>query len=124
MKYILILLLLVNVAEAANPKCHKRINRPDGPGGFLWKPVSDSGSLVVLFPREYSVPFKFVRVYRTGKKKPKRRVETLRFTGFHNDDRQHWRGVLQGGDYTGRIRVKNGRKVCRWRVRKPKFRAD
>ena len=124
MKYLILAVLITSVAVAENPVCHRRIQRPDGHGGFLWKPVSDAGGLVVLFPKEYDVPFSRVMVYRKGKKKAYKRRERLRFTGFANGNRQHWRGRLEGSDYTGRIRVKNGDKICRWRVRNPEERND
>ena len=118
--------LLLTGAEvnAENPPCPKRAQRLDGLGGFLWKPESDSGGLVVLFPKEYAEKFKWVRVYRKGKKKAYKRAERLRFTGVANGNRQHWRGWLHGGEYTGRIRVKDGDRVCRWKVQNSRERAD
>lgn len=77
-----------------NPIC-SGVMGEDGPGNFLWKPKGDhSGTLVVLFPASFVVPFSSVTVARkTGT------TEQLSFTGFSNGDRQTWRGSQPGGKY-------------------------
>lgn len=80
------------------PNCDKVLNSRDGSGGFLWKPSSDSGGLVVLFPGRFQTPFESVKVVTNGKVK-----EKLRFTGFANADaegeRQHYRSDRSGGSF-------------------------
>jgi hypothetical protein len=63
--------------------------------GYLWKPVSDRGQLVILLP----APF-------TGKTTKAGRlvngstlVESLSHSGVANGDREHYRGSKAGGSY-------------------------
>lgn len=101
--------------ENGEADCAGEVLGVDGPGGFLWKPESDSdGNLVILFPPEYGV--EFIAVY----------VETLAgeteggvFAGFSNPNRQTWRFSLPGEAYTGRVRVDLGTQECLWNVSQP-----
>jgi hypothetical protein len=103
--------------EPVNPECTKVMGK-DGPGGFLWKPKSDNtGTLVVLFPSQFAKKFETVEapIKKGGKEK-------LYFTSFGNGDRQHWRGRLAGGKYTGKIVANPGN--CIWKVDTPAQRVD
>lgn len=73
---------------------------PDGPGGALWKPVSEGdGNLVILFPGDWQAPFR-VQVQRTNGN-----LEACIFGECGNDDslgpRQTCRVSLPGAAYTG-----------------------
>lgn len=95
-------------------KAHKL----DGPGGFLWK-ESDHGGLVVLFPKKFKRAFKRVRV---GK-------DSLRYSGFANGDRQHWRHSKSSREFADGSLVKaiankkHGKKHC-WNIGKAGERND
>jgi hypothetical protein len=87
-----------------NPVCKEVESFKDGGGGNVWKPESDHGGiLVVLLRDEFVKQFSSCEVTRKGGK-----VESLRFTGFSNGNRQTWRGSLSGGRYED-----NGRVVCK-----------
>lgn len=89
-----------------NPMC---MNPMEFEGGMLWKPESDSGGLVVLIRDEFVVPFESCYVVtKKGKE------EQLRFTGFANGDRQHWRGQRKGGRYMGAVTCVDSDQLCIW----------
>lgn len=102
-----------------NPLC-LGIKTLDGPGGFLWKPLSESdGNLVILFPSEFVT--KFLEVL----------AETLEgefergsFAGYGNPDRQTWRFTQPGDAYTGIVIVDTGMGECQWVVPTPSERQD
>lgn len=101
-----------------NPRCVDVMGK-DGGGGFLWKPVSDRGKLVVLLPKEFERQFEQVLVY------PKKGgSESLQWDGFKNEDRQHWRGKLEGKRYTGLVTAIDVDQVCEWKVSSPGERND
>ena len=98
-------------------KCQK----PDGPGGFLWK-ESDHGGLVVLFPARYKRPFRSVGVFRRN-----RLVEQLFYTGKANGDRQHWRSNMSITEFPDRrlkVRAFRRRRSICYRIRDPHVRND
>lgn len=68
----------------------------DGPGGFLWKPKSDSdGKLAVLLPPQISGGVRScVLVGPDGKQ-----LEAGKDGGVGNGDRQHYRFSRPGGQY-------------------------
>ncbi|MCB9029726.1 MAG: hypothetical protein H6619_01630 [Deltaproteobacteria bacterium] len=98
---------------------------PDGGGGFLWKPVSDSnGKVVVLTPGgEFHENLRIV--------KDEQVLETLDYVGnSDNSDsnglRNHFRGDLPGGSYPNNITVittLNGQNHC-WLISDPGERVD
>lgn len=68
----------------------------DGPGGFVWKPVSDSdGKLAVLLPEKFSNNVAGV----TLKSADGQTLEEGRFTGIGNGNRAHFRFDKPGGGY-------------------------
>lgn len=102
--------------------CLGKLNGVDGPGGFTWKPESDStGSLVIFFPSDYTEPFESVMVTQLFGS-----PEFGIFDGFNADDafgeRQIWRFNFPGSAYIGLIRVTIGSAdsagggVCLWNV--------
>ena len=109
---------------SSNPTCSD-VMGTDGPGGFLWKPKSESGgTLVVLLPGKFQSTFESVQVHRRN------RVEELRFTGYSNFDqdgeRQTWRASRPGEAYTGRVEARGGNplQTCVWVVDNPSRRQD
>lgn len=106
--------------EPTNPIC-RDVMGPDGAGGFLWKPASESdGNLVLVFPDEFERPFEQVSVFRKGD----HRRNHCRYTGKANGNRQHWRCPLPGVFYDGRVEAVDIEQVCEWKVRRPKERND
>ena len=92
-----------------NPECNG--NQLFGSGENIWKPRGENQpSLVILLDGKFQDPFSCVAELKRGG------VETLRFTGFANAApnglRQHHRGNLPGGKYTGRIECTDSRQVC------------
>ena len=75
---------------------HPRGNNVDGPGGFLWKPVSSSdGKLVVLAPASLTG-----RIHRCNVLRPNgSHIVGGRYTGVHNGGREHFRYPRPGRDY-------------------------
>lgn len=70
-------------------------------GGTLWKPASDHyPSCVFLIRSEFTAPFKCTIERRSGK------VETLRFTGFSNGDRQTHRCGGRANEYKDNATIK------------------
>ncbi|MBM3266143.1 MAG: DUF4214 domain-containing protein [Candidatus Sericytochromatia bacterium] len=68
----------------------------DGPGGFLWKPVSDSdGKLAVLLPEKLTNNAR--AAYLEGPDGTK--LEDGRYAGNGNGGREHFRFRKQGGAY-------------------------
>ena len=107
----------------------------DGPGGFLWKPISENPrlvapgvfrrTLVVLLPGKFQSQFRqVILVRKTG------REELADFTGFSNFDqdglRQTWRGDFQGKEYDGSVVAVGGDpdQECRWKIDRPARRND
>ncbi|MCK6552015.1 hypothetical protein L6R52_39655, partial [Myxococcota bacterium] len=82
------------------------------PGGFLWKPVSDSdGRLAILTPEKLTGQIAGVSV-----KDPSGRViESGRPAGVGNGDREHFRFSRPGGAFPPgsvvEIKLKNGETV-------------
>lgn len=62
--------------------------------GNVWKPVSDSGTLVVILKESYNANTVTVKT-KDGS------YEDLRYTGRANGNRQHWRGIYPGSRYAG-----------------------
>lgn len=74
----------------------------DGPGGFLWKPVSDSnGKLVVLLPPKLAGQAKSVEVQDASGKT----LAQGRYTGDANGGRPHFRFDKPGAAYGNDLRV-------------------
>ena len=91
----------------------------DGPGGFLWKPVSETdGNLAILFPEEYK-KFLSVRVTNatTGE------IEDLVYSSS-DGGRQVWRASEPGEAYSGQVISDNGTSECTWVVSDPAIRND
>jgi hypothetical protein len=66
-------------------------------GGFLWKPVSDkNGDLVVLLPKKLTGKIDEVRVLSAD---GKRTLETGRYSGVGNGNREHFRFSQPGTSY-------------------------
>lgn len=103
--------------NSMNPSCNS-VMGVDGPGGFLWKPKSDSnGNAVVLLPGTFQARFD-----RVEKKRKDGQTESFTFTGFSNFDqdglRQTWRGSKPGGSYTSNSNVVAtlGDTMCKWKI--------
>lgn len=111
----------VTATPIPNPICTS-VKGSDGAGGFLWKPKSDNtGTLVVLFPSDFTEKFKQVTVI----KKKDGKEEKLVFSAFANGNRQHWRGKLAGGKYTGLVTTTSpDENICQWKVKTPAKRVD
>jgi hypothetical protein len=94
---------LLNIEEAATPLSEKvfEVSRNDGPGSFLWKPISESdGNLVVLLPSHFRQRLEKVELNHGGG------VETGRFAGdTMNDNRVHYRFSRRGSSYGSNIRL-------------------
>lgn len=110
-----------------NPTCdhYSTFFPPDGAGGFLWKPVSESnGNLAVLLPGKFKKQFNKCTVY-DGKV-----ADSLRFDKFANPDsygdRQHWRGNHPGSYYNSPALVvcNDGVQDCAWHISTPNSRID
>lgn len=83
-------------APAAGAADHGPSIKVDGPGGFLWKPVSDSdGRLAVLAPPSLAGRVASCVVKDTDGNV----IERGRFTGNGNGDRDHFRFTRQGSAY-------------------------
>ena len=66
-------------------------------GGFLWKPVSDkNGDLVVLLPKNMTSKVQEVRVLSADGKTT---LETGRYSGIGNGNREHFRFSQPGSSY-------------------------
>ncbi len=113
--------------ELINPVCNGIQKSYDGPGGFLWKPVSESdGNLAVHFPGKFQKPFDSVKVTRKGGK-----IENLRYVGKgnpdSNGDRLLYRGSAPGQQYKalGLVEAQNGAdNLCTWKIDYPSQRID
>lgn len=105
--------------ELTNPYCVKTMGA-DGPGGFVWKPKSESdGKLVILFPEKFERDFEKVIVYpKAGG------MEGLNCYARTNGNRLTCRGQMPGGRYTGLITALDVDQVCEWSVTTPKQRVD
>ena len=76
----------------------------DGPGGFLWKPTSDSnGRLVVIWPPQYTGRIGSCSIHSGYPTSAKNRIETGLFSSVGNGGRAHFRFSRQGGAYGGNI---------------------
>lgn len=76
----------------------------DGPGGFLWKPVSESnGRLVVLFPPEFTGIVQSGEVHNRFPPKSSSLMDTGNYGGVHNGGRAHFRFSKPGGAYGGNV---------------------
>lgn len=96
----------------------------DGPGGFLWKPVSDStGKLAVLLPPQYAGVAQ--AAYLVGP--DGERLEKGQDGGVGNGDRQHYRFSKPGGKYppgtTVVVELANG-ETATWTVKNTNHRND
>ncbi len=106
--------------DGSNPDCSADPFGVDGAGGFLWKPVSDSrSSLVVLFPDSYDVQFERVVATRLDGTQ-----EEGAFSGFANGNRQHWRFVEAGENYNGALQIFDEAQECSAFVANPAERQD
>lgn len=92
-----------------NPICEgeQRFGRDNN----VWKPKSDAtssipNSLVAILSERWVEPFVCIATLKNGA------VEVLKFTGFANGDRQHHRGVLPGGRYTGDVLCTDSQQDC------------
>lgn len=102
-------------AGASRPKASRaagKTEKLDGPGGFLWKPVSDSnGKLVVLLPSKLAGQAKSVEVQDASG----RTLAKGRYTGDANGGRPHFRFDKPGAAFGQDVRVvatlADGRKV-------------
>ena len=110
----------IPITQPNDPMCDGAVMGPDGAGGFLWKPISDNdGHLVILFPPEFERTFNRVYVVNAIGL-----AEDLRFTGFANGNRQHWRASMSGDHYTGRVIAESSTGTCFWEVSNPSIRND
>lgn len=116
----------VPTSPPVNPVCNGEQRVPDGPGGFLWKPVSESdGKVAVHFPGKFQVPFSQVTMTRKDGKK-----ESFRYVGKGNPDsqgeRQLFRGAYPGSQYMkgAFVEAVNGDNLCRWKIGTPGQRID
>ena len=108
-----------NNGDSSDRLC-KGTQRIDGPGGFLWKPSSESDeNLVVLFPKEFVDDFLSVIA-----ELPDGTFEEGVLSGDTNGDRQTWRFSMPGGEYTGRLLVDDSGQECEWVVDDPSERQD
>ncbi len=97
-KLFLVVCLLFPVLASAQVQCDFRMSGNDGTNGFLFKNSDGRGS-VVLLPKWLGEACETVKIFRRRPvcRRPDqkcrfvRRVANLRFTGFANGDRQHWR---------------------------------
>jgi len=78
----------------------------DGPGGFLWKPVSERlGSLVCLFPQEYIGIITKADLYRKVGTALELVETGIFWTRDYNGPRDHWRYVNPGAHYGQNVYV-------------------
>jgi len=92
-----------------------QVELPRPPAGasntFLWKPISDKGSLVVLVP--YSLSQQPIGTLTAN-------GEKLNYTGIHNGDRAHYRSPKKGEAFGNDIKVEykhpHINKVYKWTV--------
>ena len=106
--------------DGTNPVCSGDMG-VDGPGGFLWKAVSESdGNLAIHFPKEFQRKFLSVSVVvdQIGI------AEEGSFSGFANGSRQLFRFDQPGGAYTGRVIAEDVNQTCFWEVSNPQDRQD
>lgn len=95
--------------------------------GFLWKPVSEHGKVVVLLPKNMrDKKSAWVRIVsKEGKK-----IETLVYWGpldeNPKDMRQIWRGKLKGEKYPKpcEVHTKYDGKVYAWKIKNPAKRTE
>lgn len=89
-------------AHASKGAGSPRGSRVDGPGGFLWKPKSESdGNLVVLLPNELRGQVDSVEIKKDGVT-----LESGRFTGdTKNGNRPHFRFDKPGAGYGDNVEV-------------------
>ena len=72
----------------------------DGPGGFLWKPRSESnGKLVVIWPPQYSGKIGACTLHSGFPTSSKNHIETGAFSAIANGGRAHYRFSRFGGAY-------------------------
>jgi hypothetical protein len=113
-----------STSDQNNPSCATNANTIDGPGGFLWKPNSESdNNLVVLFAASYDLQFQSVEALRVDGG-----IDAGTFSGFANGGRQHFRFPSPGSAYTGQLTVANPQgdtlEECTWIVSNPEVRND
>jgi hypothetical protein len=93
--------LLLNIEADSVPLSEQNliVSRNDGPGSFLWKPVSESDkNLVVLLPSHFRKRLDRVELRHSGG------VENGRFTGdTMNENRVHYRFSRPGSRYGANI---------------------
>jgi len=76
------------IPTPTNPRCDKTEDMVDGPGGAVWKPVSESdGFPVLLMPARYC-DVEQVNIYRNGKK-----IADMNQTDCEEFGRGVWRGA-------------------------------
>lgn len=76
----------------------------DGPGGFLWKPNSDSnGRLVVIWPAQYTGRIGSCTIHSGYPTSSKNRIETGVFSSVGNGGRAHFRFSRPGGAYGANV---------------------
>jgi len=74
----------------------------DGPGGFLWKPISESdGKLVVLLPANLAYQVADVILRDSDGNE----IDRGRQAGYHNEGREHFRFSKSGRGYPDGVRV-------------------
>ena len=105
------------------PPAPGEVNPADYRGGFLWKPVADSGGkLVVLLPaRATGHTAKDTALWHDNK-----RLEGGAWGGIGNGDREHYRYSKQGSAYPAGVEVRATVRghVLAWRVDAPGKRND
>ena len=88
---------LTTLAATTNAK-NTALNR-----GFLWKPISDSdGQLVILLPSLYTKNVAQVSLYSSEENKF---IESGRYSGIGNGDREHYRFKSAGSHYPAEVIV-------------------
>lgn len=94
-------LLNLNPSEVPLSERSFNMRRNDGPGSFLWKPVSESDkNLVVLLPSYFRQRLDKVELFYGNQ------VETGRFAGdTMNENRVHYRFRRPGSSYGSNIRL-------------------
>lgn len=92
----------VAAAPTNRSSTNERLGEQGAGGGFLWKPVSESnGRLVVLLPPQYNGIVSGCHVVNASGSV----IESGRYDGIHNGDRQHYRFDQSGGSYGNDIYV-------------------
>ena len=105
----------------SNPICTKVMRANDGNEGFLWRDGDHTGHLVVLLPKRFTAPFVSVTALRKDGTR-----DRLRYTGFANGDRQHWRGDAPSRTYKSNSLViaKEPGNKCEWQIARAGRRND